>query len=114
MLRRGEHGTAVVFWKLRKVAATVETYPAEDEHDLPDRVTPLLRSFTVFNVAQIDGLPPELMTTPVVTWLGGWASAEMVRRYAHLAADHLAPDAERLCARPAGEDKNHGTFTAQT
>jgi antirestriction protein ArdC len=67
MLRRGEHGTAVVFWKLRKVAATVETYPAEDEHDLPDRVTPLLRSFTVFNVAQIDGLPPELMTTPVVT-----------------------------------------------
>ena len=28
--------------------------------------------------------------------LGGWASAEMVRRYAHLAADHLAPYAERL------------------
>ena len=30
--------------------------------------------------------------------LGGWESAEMVRRYAHLAADHLAPYAERLCA----------------
>ena len=30
--------------------------------------------------------------------LGGWWSAEMVRRYAHLAADHLAPYAERLCA----------------
>ena len=28
--------------------------------------------------------------------LGGWASTEMVRRYAHLAADHLAPYAERL------------------
>ena len=24
--------------------------------------------------------------------LGGWESAEMVRRYAHLAADHLAPE----------------------
>jgi integrase len=30
--------------------------------------------------------------------LGGWESAEMVRRYAHLAADHLAPYAERLFA----------------
>jgi len=29
--------------------------------------------------------------------LGGWESTEMVRRYAHLAADHLAPYAERLC-----------------
>lgn len=28
--------------------------------------------------------------------LGGWESAEMVRRYAHLAADHLAPYAEGL------------------
>ncbi len=28
--------------------------------------------------------------------LGGWESAEMVRRYAHLAADHLAPYADRL------------------
>ena len=67
-VRRGEHGTAVVFWKLRKVAATAETYPAEDEHDLPDRVIPLLRSFTVFNVAQIDGLPPDLMAVPGVAW----------------------------------------------
>jgi hypothetical protein len=33
--------------------------------------------------------------------LGGWESPEMVRRYAHLAADHLAPYAERLCARRA-------------
>ena len=30
--------------------------------------------------------------------LGGWESPEMVRRYAHLAADHLAPYADRLCA----------------
>ncbi len=31
--------------------------------------------------------------------LGGWESAEMVRRYAHLASDHLAEYADRL-ARP--------------
>ena len=67
-VRRGEQGTSVVFWRLRNVAAIADVYPSEDEHDLPDRVIPLLRSFTVFNVAQIDGLPPELMTAPVVTW----------------------------------------------
>jgi hypothetical protein len=37
----------------------------------------------------------------------------MVRRYAHLAADHLAPYADRLMSlRAIGEDSN-GTFTAQ-
>lgn len=45
--------------------------------------------------------------------LGGWESAEMVRRYAHLAADHLAPYAERLRALRAVESSNHGTNTAQ-
>ena len=30
--------------------------------------------------------------------LGGWESAEMVRRYAHFSAEHLAPYADRLCA----------------
>ena len=32
----------------------------------------------------------------VLQELGGWESAEMVRRYAHLSAEHLAPYAERL------------------
>ena len=32
----------------------------------------------------------------VLQELGGWESAEMVRKYAHLAADHLAPWADRL------------------
>ena len=30
--------------------------------------------------------------------LGGWESPEMVRRYAHLGAEHLAPFARKLCA----------------
>lgn len=39
--------------------------------------------------------------------LGGWESADMVRRYAHLAADHLAPFAEQLgTLRMAGADVN--------
>ncbi len=46
--------------------------------------------------------------------LGGWESAEMVRRYAHLAADHLAPWADRLGALRAVEPRIYGTFTAQS
>jgi len=37
--------------------------------------------------------------------LGGWETADMVRRYAHLAAEHLAPYADRLTAlRVVGSD----------
>ncbi len=46
--------------------------------------------------------------------LGGWESAEMVRRYAHLAADHLAPYADRLSALIVPGVSIHGTFTAQS
>lgn len=67
-VRRGEHGTAVIFWKLRQVSATAETYPFADESDLPDRVIPLLRAYTVFNVAQVDGLPAELTAVTPVAW----------------------------------------------
>ena len=38
------------------------------------------------------GTPPH-----VIRELGGWSSDEMVRRYAHLSADHLAEHVDRLC-----------------
>ena len=46
--------------------------------------------------------------------MGGWESAEMVRRYAHLAADHLAPYADRLgLLRGATEAPSQDTNLAQ-
>jgi len=45
--------------------------------------------------------------------LGGWASTEMVRRYAHLAAEHLAPYAERLGTVRTGVVQSHGTNPSQ-
>jgi len=42
--------------------------------------------------------------------LGGWQSPEMVRRYARLAADHLAPYAERLGAVRAVAAENDGKY----
>jgi antirestriction protein ArdC len=53
-VRGGEHGTTVVFFKRHEL-------PADEAADRAEpRVVPLLRSFTVFNVAQIDKLPERL------------------------------------------------------
>jgi integrase len=46
--------------------------------------------------------------------MGGWSSVEIVRRYAHLAAHHLAPFADRLCALRVVESGIHGTTTTQS
>lgn len=45
--------------------------------------------------------------------LGGWESAEMVRRYAHMSADHLAPYADRLEPLRDASTENRGTNLSQ-
>jgi integrase len=42
--------------------------------------------------------------------LGGWESPEMVRRYAHLSAEHLAPYADRLGEVRVVAERIHGTM----
>ena len=49
----------------------------------------------------------------VLQELGGCASTEMVRRYAHLAADHLASYAERLGTIRTSVVQTHGTNPSQ-
>lgn len=69
-VRKNQRGTNIVFWKLR----TVEARPEASGHDevAADWVIPLLRYFTVFNVAQIDGLPPGMAhpTPSAPAWFG--------------------------------------------
>ena len=63
-VRRGESGTRIVFFKLleRDNAQDSRFQAANDE---PARkVIPLLRSFTVFNEAQVEGLPAHLTWPP--------------------------------------------------
>ena len=67
-VRRGEHGTTIVFWQLRKAAAATEALPESVPPDLPERVYPLLRAYTVFNIGQVDGLVPELTHVAPATW----------------------------------------------
>ncbi len=58
-VRKGEHGAPIVFFRWREV-------PDADrpEGEPEPRVVPMLRTFTVFNVGQIEGLPPELVRKP--------------------------------------------------
>jgi antirestriction protein ArdC len=67
-VRKGEHGTTVVLWRLRKISATADVYPEPDASDLHERVIPLLRAFTVFNVAQIEGVPAALQAVEEHHW----------------------------------------------
>jgi antirestriction protein ArdC len=58
-IRKGEHGTSIVFWKLREIDGAVPK--PTDNSDRTDtdspKVVPLLRGYTVFNAAQLDFLP---------------------------------------------------------
>lgn len=60
-VRRGESGCAVVFFKMLEVDGDKPAANDGPEH----RVIPLLRSFTVFNAAQVDNLPEALVSPPV-------------------------------------------------
>ncbi len=62
-VRQGEQGTPIVFFKMHEVGSgdrPVGAQPGRDDR----KVIPLLRSFTVFNAAQIDDLPEALQPTP--------------------------------------------------
>lgn len=57
-VRKGEHGTPIVFFKMHEVGA------GDAQVTVDRKVVPLLRSFTVFNAAQIDHLPEALQPAP--------------------------------------------------
>lgn len=88
-VRKGESGTPVVFWKIRKFT---------DRSDGPDQgkemTIPLVRYSTAFNVAQIDGLPAGLADRP--SGAPSWSSIG---------------DAEAVIAA-SGADVRHGGIRA--
>lgn len=62
-VRKGEHSTMVVFWKIGTVAAETET--AEGETVTAERKSFLLRYYNVFNVSQCDGLKLKELSAPL-------------------------------------------------
>ncbi len=61
-VRKGEHGTSIVFFKMKEIADMAES---DDEQK---RVVPMLRTYTVFNTSQLEFLPErfELRHSPAV------------------------------------------------
>jgi antirestriction protein ArdC len=53
-VRKGEHGTKVYFVKQLAVGE-------KDNPDNPERTVPMLKEYTVFNVAQCEGLPQRVL-----------------------------------------------------
>ena len=72
-VRRGEHGTTVVFFKSLRLSDV--NNPESKEKSIP-----LLRSFTVFNVQQIEGLP-EKYTLSSKPQIDGFADNEEAEMY---------------------------------
>lgn len=68
-VRKGEHGTAIVFWKLRELDSDTgnDKSASEQTCDSP-RVIPLLRSYTVFNTHQLEFLPERFELRPTPAW----------------------------------------------
>jgi antirestriction protein ArdC len=67
-VRKGEHGTQVVFFKMREVPSDSA---AKDE--AATRRVPMLRAYTVFNLAQCEGLPSHLEQPAAVA---GWSAQD--------------------------------------
>lgn len=61
-VRKGEHGTPIVFWKMREVDG--EADEAEDDK----RVVPMLRGYTVFNSSQLEFLPERYVLREQPAW----------------------------------------------
>lgn len=79
IVRKGEHGTQIVFFKmLERDGATPSA-----ANDAPVRkVIPLIRSFTVFNAAQVEGLPRVMtdVAAPTEGWTPIGAADELLAR----------------------------------
>ena len=60
-VRKGERGTTVVF--ADRFIPDQERVRARDQGDEPNAI-PFLKRFTVFNIAQCDGLPADLVAVP--------------------------------------------------
>lgn len=99
-VRRGEQGSTVVFWRLKKLGATADAYPLDREEDVPERVIPLLRAYTVFNVAQIDGLPAKVTAVTKSAWEPEARAEELLL----MSGATIHHGGSVACYRPASDD----------
>ena len=95
-VHRGEQGTPVVFFKLMELEGARD--PMEAHASANPKVVPLLRSFTVFNAAQIEGLPEGLLTSPSAV---DWPPVDEAEAVLTHAGVHLRHGGDRAFYNPA-------------
>jgi antirestriction protein ArdC len=68
-VQRGEHGTPIVFWKLREIEGDApEPSESYDSGESSPKVIPLLRQYFVFNACQLEFLPEKFQLSPTPAW----------------------------------------------
>lgn len=65
-VRKGERGTSIVFYRIREADKT--RADASDGEVENARRIPLLKTFTVFNVSQLESVPERYVERPIVEW----------------------------------------------
>ena len=100
-VRKGEQGTPIVFFKWHDVSEQNRNKIGTPDQNPPaPKVIPLLRSFTVFNAAQIDGLPERYLTPPPAVLWTPCEEAEDILIHSRATVRH---GGNRACYSP-GED----------
>ncbi len=64
-IRQGEHGTAIVFYRMHEISEAGVVFDAESAEV---RRIPLLKTYFVFNVDQLNGLPDRFVLPPLQPW----------------------------------------------
>lgn len=99
-VRKGETGSTVVFFKL--LGCQAEDAAVHTASDAPKRkVIPLLRSFTVFNAAQVDGLPEALGAVPAPA--EGWSPVDAAEAVLAASGAVIRHGGDRAFYRPADD-----------
>jgi antirestriction protein ArdC len=67
-VRQGEHGTAIVFYRMHEISEAANPGDVFDVASAETRKIPLLKTYVVFNVDQLNGLPDRFALPPLQPW----------------------------------------------
>ena len=100
-VRKGETGTPIVFFKMLDVAGTESTSRLAANDASGRKVIPLLRSFIVFNAAQVDGLPDSLTSLPPLP--EGWSPVSAAEAILDCSEATIRHGGDRAFYRPSDD-----------
>ena len=77
-IRKGEHGTPIVFYRLREVSEG--TSDVADTDPAAKRNIPMLKAYTVFNASQLECIPDRFALRPPVAWQPVSEAEQMINK----------------------------------